>query len=668
MSNMEYEQKSGHPVLAFVFALLGIIAAVLLVFLTGVIGGGIALALGVAAVLIGIAARRRGLGIAAIICGTLAVILAVIMTFSTVAVFRKIHDEALKYKDEAPLVAQCLDKPHFGFLGMIINVTKYEGDSQQLVDQFNMIKEKVDKGLKDSSSALPWIATAQAAESEDEVLRVAVLYDISTMDVSKTTDDYLIPMNVFDRLFETRPVNGKSEIVKSLITDYSVSADGLTYDFVLREGIVFSNGSALTASDVQYSFERLLKAARENTDIPLEIKGGEAVMKGEAQSLEGFSIKDDTHFSVTLNAPNAGFPAELSAPAASIVDAETTEKAAAFGTDPADAIGTGPYIVTEWVSNDHYTLVYNDKYWGPKPSVKKLIVRVIADPMTQNLMFQNGELDIINLQYLDSAIVAATYKNKPADRIASTPNVGETFLLMNEENPYLKDVKVRKAIGMAIDVDLIIQSIFSGDAQRENCMIPTGVWAHNDQQEGYTYDPEAAKALLKEAGYAENEVKFELSMDSSADSGTQLVYASISEQLKKVGIQATVASYDHSSWLAKRSSGTMDSFVGRWGMDYNDPANIVFTFFGSEESNRGRSINYPDKSIFARVAAARTIVDDQEREKEYQELDRKLIREDAVWIPMYSTLHMWCLGDRVASFTPHWAGFSDFYAADVVLK
>ena len=509
---------------------------------------------------------------------------------------------------------------------------------------------------------------ASADDAEPGVLRTAILYDISTMDVAETTDDYLIPMNVFDRLFETRPASGTSEVVKSLVTDYTVSPDGLTYDFTLRDGVVFSNGSTLTASDVQYSFERLLKAAKKNTDIPLEIAGGEAVMNGEAESLEGFRITDDTHFSITLTAPNAGFPAELSAPAASIVDAETMAGSPNFGSDPAETIGSGPYIVTEWVSNDHYTLVYNDKYWGEEPSVKKLVVRVIADAMTQDLMFQNGELDIIDLSNLDSAIVAGTYKTKPADRLVSTPKVGLTYLLMNENNQYLKDVKVRKAIGMAIDIDLIIQGVFMGDAQKENCIIPTGVWAHNDAQKAFTYDPDGAKALLQEAGYAEGEVKFELALDSSANTSIQLVYASISDQLKKVGIEATISSHEHSAWLALRSSGEMDSFVARWGMDYNDPANIMYTFFGSEENSKGRSLNYPDMDIIARVSAARSIIDDAARMAEYQALDRKLIEEDAAWVPMFTELHLWYLGDRVASFTPHWAGFTDFYATDVVLK
>ena len=300
--------------------------------------------------------------------------------------------------------------------------------------------------------------------------------------------------------------------------------------------------------------------------------------------------------------------------------------------------------------------------------MKKVIVKVIPDATSQNLMFQNGELDIIDLSNLDSAIVASTYLTKPADRIVSTPKVGLTYLLMNENNQYLKDVNVRKAIGMAIDRDQIIQGIFMGNAQLENGIIPTGIWAHNDAMEGFAYDPKGAEALLKEAGYKKGEVKFELSMDSSASSSIQLLYAYLSDQLKKVGIEAKVVSYDHSAWLALRSSGEMDSFVARWGMDYNDPANIMYTFFGTEEASKNRSLNYSDKDVIARVAAARAITDDAAREAEYQALDKKIIEDDAAWIPFCTELHLWCLGDRVTSFIPQWAGFSDYFAIDVVLK
>ena len=523
-------------------------------------------------------------------------------------------------------------------------------------------------GGGDQSQSGTAAGSSSSVAAEDGLLRTAVLYDISTMDVTQTTDDYMIPMNIFDRLFETRTVDGTAQVVKSLCEDYSVSEDGLKYDFVLKSGIVFSNGSALTASDVKYSFERLLIAAAQNTDIPLEVVGAEALMNKEADSLEGFEVTDDTHFSITLKAPNAGFLAELSAPAMSVVDAETMAQVKNFGREPADTIGTGPYIVTEWEANDHYTLVYNDKYWGEEPSVKKVIVRVIPDPSTQNLMFQNGELDMIDLLSLDSKIVESTYKQTHSDKIVTAPRVGLTYLIMNEENEYLRDVNVRKAIGMAINVDDIITNLYSGNAIRENGIIPTGIWGHNDSLTGFPYDPEGAQQLLSDAGYTKGQIYFELSMDSSANSDTQLLYQNISQELGKIGINAEVKTYDHSSWLALRNSGKMNSFVARWGMDYNDPSNIMYSFFGSVENTRNRSINYPDKETIKRVAAAPAIVNDEERMAEYQALEKKIIGEDAAWIPLFEELHLYCMGERVQNFVPHWAGFSDFYAIDVKLK
>ena len=309
------------------------------------------------------------------------------------------------------------------------------------------------------------------ADEEKGLLRTAIKYDITTMDVAKTTDDYMIPMNVFDRLFETRVQDGNAVVVPSLCTEYKVSEDGLTYEFTLMDGVVFSNGNALTASDVQYSFERLLILANQNTDIPLEVVGGQDVMDKKTETLEGFKVADDTHFTITLSAPNAGFLAELSSPVMSIVDKESMSDG--FGTDPAAMIGTGPYIVTERVANDHYTMVYNEKYRGPEPTVKKIIVKVIEDPNTQNLMFQNGELDLIDLKNQDSAIIQSVYKTQYADQMVSAPNVGMIFIALNENNEFLKDVNVRKAIGAAVDVDTIITALYNGERHHSHRRLGT---------------------------------------------------------------------------------------------------------------------------------------------------------------------------------------------------
>ena len=526
------------------------------------------------------------------------------------------------------------------------------------------VVENADPVVSEETASAP-----AAAGVEDGVLRVAALYDITTMDVAQTTDNYMVPMNIFDRLFEVEvQENGGTEIVPSLCTGYTPSEDGLTYTFTLREGVVFSNGSALTASDVQYTFERLLTAGGVNDDIPLEVAGAEALKNGEADTLAGFVVNSDTEFAITLAAPNAGFIAELTGPAMSVVDKETMEQVENFGISCEDTIGTGPYKITEWVVNDHYTLEYNENYWGEEPSVKKMVVSIIPDASTQNLMYQNGELDILDLEYLDSAIVESTYKTQYADRIISGSRVGLTYLAMNANHEFLSDVNVRKAIQMAIDVDSIIASVYAGDAIPESGIIPTGVWGHNDALERPAFDVEGAKALLAEAGYAEGDISFELAMDSSASSNTQLVYQIIQQYLKAIGVNAEIATYDESSWLDLRKSGEMDSFVANWTMDYNDPANIMYTFFGSEEKTKIRSLNYADEAIMARVAAASSITDDAARMAEYQALEEKIVVEDAAWVPLLGNMHLFALGERVDSFVPYWAGYSNFYAKDVVLK
>jgi len=512
-------------------------------------------------------------------------------------------------------------------------------------------------------------APAEPALAEDGLLRVAALYDISTMDVAQTTDNYMVPMNVFDRLFESvvQP-DGSTAVEPSLCEGYTVSEDGLTYSFTLKGGLVFSNGSALTASDVQYTFERLLTAGGVNDDIPLEVAGAEALQSGEAESLAGFATQDDLHFSITLAAPNAGFIAELTGPAISVVDKETMETVKGFGQVCEDTIGSGPYKVTEWVVNDHYTLEYNENYWGEEPSVKKMIVSIIPDASTQNLMYQNGELDLIDLEFLDSSIVESTYKTQYADRIVVSSRVGLTYLALNANNEFLSDVNVRKAIQMAIDVDSIVASIYAGDAIVENGIIPTGVWGHNAALERPAFDAEAAKALLASSGYGEGQISFELAMDSSASGSTQLVYQVIQQNLAAIGINATITPYDESSWLDLRKSGEMDSFVATWTMDYNDPANIMYTFFGSPEKTLIRSLNYKDADVMSRVAAASGITDDAARMAEYQALEEKIVAQDAAWVPLLGNTHLFAMGERVAAFVPYWAGYSNFYAKDVTLN
>lgn len=489
--------------------------------------------------------------------------------------------------------------------------------------------------------------------------------EMSTMDMAHNDSVYWAPLNIFDRLFETRMVDGKAKVLNSLCTDHSISDDGLTYDFTIRDDVQFSNGDPLTSSDVCYSFSRLLTEAAVNTDIPLQIKGGKALMDKKADKLEGFKITDDTHFSIVLEAPNGGFLAELSSPAMSIVNERVTRTAKNFGMDPAETIGSGPYYVSEWVPNDHFVLKYNERYWGEEPTVKEAVQRIIPDASTQDLMFQNGEIDLIDLSSVDSLIVQRSYKPEHPDKIVRNQQVGMTYLALNETNKFLKDIRVRKAICAAIDMDDIVHNLMSDDAIRQNGIIPTGIWGHNEHLEPSPYNPDGARALLEEAGYHDGDVSFELALSSA---GSKLLYETVSSQLAKVGIKANIKAYDRSAWMEKRLAGELDAFIAPWFMDYNDPANIMAVFFGTPERSKGRSICYSNADVMERVLKAKSILDNEERKKEYQELERKIVIEDRAWIPLYQGMRLFCLGERVERFTPFWAGYGDFCVKDVVLR
>lgn len=134
-----YNEKTGHPILGVILGLLGIAAAVLLAFITGVIGGGLAAILGLAALLLGIQALKGGRGIPAMLAGIVAIALAVIMTYSAISSVNLIKEKALQ-NEATPLVAKYADKPYLGILGIIINMPKDEGSIQELVDQINLLQ------------------------------------------------------------------------------------------------------------------------------------------------------------------------------------------------------------------------------------------------------------------------------------------------------------------------------------------------------------------------------------------------------------------------------------------------------------------------------------------------------------------------------------------------
>ena len=490
-------------------------------------------------------------------------------------------------------------------------------------------------------------------------LIAALNADIQTADVQKTSKDYEVPFNIFDRLVDVEvDADGNSKIVPSLAESWDISDDGLEYTFHLRQGVKFHNGNDFTAEDVAYTFHRMLTVeGGVNTEFIDQIKGADELLAGETDTLEGVEVVDDYTIKVTLKEPFAGFLASISSPGVSIYDSEATEAAGdQFGMDPAVTVGTGPFEFASWSFNNQLVLTRNEDYWKGASGLPGVVIKIIPDTETQSMMFESGELDILDLDYAADSVDRFT-ETYP-DQIVQGPRVGIVYFTMNFNKEPFQDVRVRKAVQMSIDRQAILDALYGGRGQVEQGIFPHGLIGFNPDQEEIKYDPEAAKALLAEAGYADG-FDMEIAADSSASDTMTMALEIVSDQLAEVGIRAEIKNYEESTWLETRKSGELGSFMSTWSADYNDPDNFIYTFFGNEEKTRIRSINYPDTEVMERVAKARTIVNEDERLAEYKALEEKIIHEDAAWVPMFSRLHLFAVSKRVQGFAPLWSGLSD---------
>lgn len=505
--------------------------------------------------------------------------------------------------------------------------------------------------------------TKNELSTNDKIVRTAIKSDIQTIDVHKTSSNYMVPLNIFDRLVEVEKVDGEYEIVPSLASSWEISKDGKVYTLHLVEGVKFHNGEDFKADDVSYSLNRIINIqGAVNSSFVSQIDGYDELIAGSANQLRGVNIIDDYTLEITLKEPYSGFLASLATAPVSMFDKTTTEAAGdKFGIEAEYTVGTGPFKLKEWKLNEVIELSKNDSYWKGSPSIDGIEIKVIPDTETQNIMYRNGELDILDLDYMVDYI--PKYKEDFKDRLVMTPRVGITYFTFNENIEPLNNVDVRKAISMAIDRQAIVDAMYNGTASIENGIFPEGLIGHNKDLKDIEYNIQKAKELLAKAGYA-NGFDMEIADNSASSDTTKSILEIIAEQLAGLGINVSIKNYDESTWLATRKSGELGSFMSTWTADYNDPDNFIYTFFGSKENTKLRSLNYKDEDVINRVAAARSILDQEERIKEYQALEEKIITEDRAWVPMFAREHYFALSTNISGFNPNWAGISDiqFYS------
>ncbi|MEO6222324.1 MAG: ABC transporter substrate-binding protein, partial [Vicinamibacterales bacterium] len=319
--------------------------------------------------------------------------------------------------------------------------------------------------------------------------------------------------------------------------------DPLTYVAQLPAGVRFHDGSELTAADVVYTFRRFLDPA---------FSSGR---KGAYRSLKSVEVIDDTHVAFHLKEPSASFPINL---VMGIVPEGTTADAARR------PVGSGPYRLSEFVPDDHTTLVPFDGYYRGPARNAGLIFRVVPDETMRGLELRKGSVDLV-VNDLSPDIVDGLRK-APQLRVSTAPGTDFAYLGFNLRDPVLRDQRLRLAVGYAIDQRAIVDYLRRGLASAAIGIVPPMSWAHESGVLHFTRDLDKARALLDEAGYrdpdgAGPQPRLKLSLKASTAEAYRLQAAVIQQNLADVGIALEIRSYEFATLFSDVIRGNVQLYT-----------------------------------------------------------------------------------------------------------
>ena len=414
-----------------------------------------------------------------------------------------------------------------------------------------------------------------------------------------------------------------------LITDFpTVSEDGLTYSFELKEDVKFSDGTDLTAEDVKYTFERMFtpETGSVNTYMYDMIEGASEMLAGTATELSGIKIQDDYHFTIKLAYKFAPFIANLGMDYASIYPSEACKKAGKQWGKGTDLIGTGPYVIVE---NDDATKVVmepNKDYHGGKPNLDRLEIVYIDDISTKMMEYEQGNIDMCDL---NNQLLDQYQKGDIADEITQITPLGTYFLSLKVSDPALDNAKVREAISLAINREELCKTVLNGAAEPASSFLNPGVPGHDESLKTYEYNVDKAKQVLAEAGL--KNVEFTTKVRATEEK----VATAIQAYLKEAGIKMNVEVIDSGIWTSSRSEGSLQSTVIGWFPLYADADNQMYTYYYSKNAV-GKGVFYNNPEFDALMSEARQTVNDEAKRVElYKKADYILSREDYATIPLY---------------------------------
>ncbi len=414
-----------------------------------------------------------------------------------------------------------------------------------------------------------------------------------------------------------------------------VSADGLTYTFKLRQGVKFSNGRELNADDIVYTMTRVLDptTGSPGAGFFVGIKGAQEFIDGSATSVEGIQAVDPSTVQFTLTAPDVTFLNKMALNFAFIVPKEEVEKAGEnFGHAP---VGTGPFILKEWVSGQRLVFERNpDYFFEGRPYLDKVTIEVGVEPDVALLRLEKGEIQLMGDPPPGADWTRISADPAWTDRIEVEATVNTTYIAINTGMPPFDNVKVRQALNYAIDKQRIVQ-LLNGRATVANQILPPLMPGYDASYTGYDYNPDKAKSLLAEAGFPNG---FETSIECISVDPQPKLCESFQQDLDKVGIKLTINTLAAPNVIDDAGNGkTPLVWSGglAWTQDYPDPDDFYSPILGCDSNVPGgwNWSRYCNETVHAQSKELLSMTDREGRMAAYKDLFKALM-DDAVWVPV----------------------------------
>lgn len=447
-----------------------------------------------------------------------------------------------------------------------------------------------------------------------------------------------------------------------LAESWDISDDGKTYTFHIRDGVKFSDGEVCDANAIKANFDAIIENKDRHTWLEM------------MNLLVGVSAPDDKTFVIELSEPYYPLLTELGVtrPFAMISpkamkDGNTKDGVNAY-------IGTGPYVLTDFVTDEYAVFEANENYWGERPKIKKITVKVIPDNQTRILALEKGEIDMIFGKNMIDADAINQYTGNDKFTVSLSDPTSTRQIVLNTTRDVLADKEVRQALQHATNKQAISDGIFYGLEQPADTLFAKTVPYCDIDLEPYAYDVELAQSMLDEAGWVvgadkireKDGQKLNIDLLYNSDSVTEKAIAEyLQSEYQKIGISLNIHGEEEQSYRDNMKAGNFDMvFNICWGMPY-DPQSSLAAMRAPVYGDYAAQLGLEDKADIDQAITDILVSTDETKRQELYTFVLTRLHEDAVYIPLTYECNKAIYRSDLQGFhftqTQYEVPFADFY-------